>query len=145
MTPDASYLFGRVGSFGLLVPAAMVTHVFAENTIDAPAPTDAGAAIDLRALFCLDASQSGPHITLRTDAGVAVVVVDHVASLHRLTDADFRPLPAAFDYARTVFDAVCRRPIEGILALRLRRDPRFVAMAEWRPGSDIGTTLADIP
>jgi len=130
MTPDASYLFGRVGPFGLLVPAAMVTHVFAANTIAAPAPTDAGAAIDLRALFCLDASQSGPRIALDTGAGAAVVV-DHVASLHRLTDTDFRPLPAAFDYARTAFDAVCRRPIEGVLALRLRRDPRFVPMAEW--------------
>jgi hypothetical protein len=131
MTPDASYLFGRVGPFGLLVPAAMVTHVFAANAIDAPAPTDAGAAIDLRALFSLDASQGGPHLALRTGVDSVRLLVDHVASLHRLTDADFRPLPAAFDYARTAFDAVCRRPIEGILALRLRRDPRFVPMAEW--------------
>jgi len=133
MTPDASYLFGRVGPFGLLVPAAMVTHVFAENAIAAPA--DAGAAIDLRALFCLDASQPGPHLALRIGAAPARLVVDHVASLHRLTDADFRPLPAAFDYARTAFDAVCRRPIEGVLALRLRRDPRFVPMAEWGAAS----------
>jgi hypothetical protein len=134
---SATYLFGRVGPFGVLVPAAVVAHVRAPDEqlpgppADAPAP-DPVAVVDLRALFSCPASGAGPHITLRTSSGLTAIVVDHVASLHRIADTEFRPLPAGFDYARNAFDALCRRSIEGILCLRLRDDPRFVAMAAWR-------------
>jgi hypothetical protein len=128
----ASYLFGRVGPFGLLFPAAWVAHVWAAD--DAGRSADGSTVTDLRRLFGLDAAQAGPRVSLTADGGTAgILVVDHVASLHVLADADFQPLPSALQHARTVFDAVCARSVDGLFGLRLRRDPHFAEVAGWTP------------
>lgn len=127
----ASYLFGRVGPFGLLFPAARVAHVWAADDGHA---AEGSTVTDLRRLFGLDATLAGPRVSLTADGDTAgIVVVDHVASLHVLADADFQPLPPALQYAHTVFDAVCAQSIEGVFGLRLRRDPQFTPIAGWVP------------
>jgi hypothetical protein len=133
---DQAYLFCRVGPYGLLFPAAQVAHVWAADddgrTDDGR--TDGGAATDLRRLFGLDATRAGPRVSLNAPGGTTgIAVVDHVASLHVLADAAFQPLPSALQYARTVFDAVCTEPVEGVYGLRLRSDPEFVEIARWAP------------
>jgi hypothetical protein len=130
----ASYLFGRVGPFGLLIPAARVAHVWAAGAWAADGRAADGSTVtDLRRLFGLDATQAGPRVSLTADGGAGILVVDHVASLHMLADEDFQPLPSAHQYARTVFDAVCGRSVEGVFGLRLRRDPHFMPIAGWTP------------
>jgi hypothetical protein len=139
---ERAYLFGRVGPFGLLFPAAQVAHVWAadDRAADAGAADgggrtdDDGAVTDLRRLFRLDATQAGPRVSLHADGGTTgIVVVDHVVSLRVLADADFQPLPSALQYARTMFDAVCAQPVEGVLGLRLRPNPHLVEITGWTP------------
>jgi hypothetical protein len=134
---ERAYLFGRVGRFGLLFPAAQVARVWAADvwSADGGGRTDDGGAVtDLRRLFGLDATAAGPRVCLDADGGkTGIVVVDQVASLHMLADEDFQPLPPALQYARTVFDAVCAEPAEGVFGLRLRRNPQFVEMTGWSP------------
>jgi hypothetical protein len=128
----ASYLFGRVGPFGLLFPAAQVAHVWAAE--DDGSSAAGGAVTDLRRLFGLDARRKGLRVSLNAFGGATgIVVVDHVASLHVIADAQFQPLPSALQYGRTLFDAVCAQSIEGVFGLRLRRDPHFAEIAGWRP------------
>jgi hypothetical protein len=127
---ERAYLFGRVGPFGLLFPAAQVARVWAADV----GAADGAAVTDLRRLFGLDATRAGPRVCLDADGGkTGIIVVDQVASLHMLTDEDFQPLPTAFQYARTVFDAVCTEPVEGVFGLRLRRNPQFEEMTGWSP------------
>jgi hypothetical protein len=124
---EQAYLFCRVG-----FPAAQVAHVWAAG--DDGRTDNSGAVTDLRRLFSLDATQAGPRVSLNAHGGTTgIVVVDHVASLHVFADADFQPLPSALQYARTVFDAVCAEPVEGVFGLRLRRNPQFVEIAGWAP------------
>jgi hypothetical protein len=133
---EQAYLFCRVGPYGLLFPAAQVAHVWAaddDGRTDGGRTDDGGAATDLRRLFGLDATRAGPRVSLNAHGGTIGIVVDHVASLHVLADADFQPLPSALQYARTVFDAVCAQPVEGVFGLRLRRNPQFVEIAGWAP------------
>jgi hypothetical protein len=134
---EQAYLFCRVGPYGLLFPAAQVAHVWAaddDGRTDDDRTDDGGAATDLRRLFGLDATAAGPRVCLDADGGkTGIVVVDQVASLHMLADEDFQPLPPALQYARTVFDAVCAEPVEGVFGLRLRRNPQFVEMTGWSP------------
>jgi hypothetical protein len=139
---EQAYLFCRVGPYGLLFPAAQVAHVWAADDdgrtdggrTDGGRTDDGGAATDLRRLFGLDAARAGPRVSLNARGGTTgIVVVDHVASLHVLADAAFQPLPSALQYARTVFDAVCTEPVEGVYGLRLRSDPEFVEIAGWAP------------
>jgi hypothetical protein len=134
---EQAYLFCRVGPYGLLFPAAQVAHVWAaddDGRTDGGRTDDGGAATDLRRLFGLDAARAGPRVSLNARGGTTgIVVVDHVASLHVLADAAFQPLPSALQYARTVFDAVCTEPVEGVYGLRLRSDPEFVEIAGWAP------------
>jgi hypothetical protein len=82
-------------------------------------------------LFGLDAARAGPRVSLNAHGGTIGIVVDHVASLHVLADAAFQPLPSALQYARTLFDAVCAEPTEGVFGLRLRSDPQFAEIAGW--------------
>jgi hypothetical protein len=134
---EQAYLFCRVGPYGLLFPAAQVAHVWAaddDGQTGDRRTDDGGAATDLRRLFGLDATRAGPRVSLDAHGGTTgIVVVDHVASLHVLADADFQPLPPALQYARTVFDAVCAAPVDGVFGLRLRRNPEFVEIAGWAP------------
>jgi hypothetical protein len=129
MSENGAYLFGRAGPFGLLFPAAMVSRVW-DAADNAPVP-DGTITIDLRRLFAVTASGTGARVGLRAADTGRILVVDQVATLRRLAQAHFAPLPAAFRYAQAMFDAVCRQPVDGVYALRLRGDPAFVAMAEW--------------
>jgi hypothetical protein len=120
------YLLARVGAFALLIPARQLTRV---EAADGPADVAAPAAVDLRTLLALPAAAGGARIHLRTGAGEPLILgVDGTGSLHALPDADFCPLPPALGYARGLFDAVCRSPVEGLHALRLRPDPLLVPL-----------------
>jgi hypothetical protein len=141
---ERAYLFGRVGPFGLLFPVAQVARVSDVWSADiwsadgAGRIDDCGAVIDLRRLFGLDTTKAGPRVSLNADGGnTDMVVVDQVTRLYMLADENFQPLPSAFQYARTMFDAVCAVPVEGAFGLRLRRTPRFVEITGWAPAGQL--------
>jgi hypothetical protein len=149
---DERYLWVRVGAYAVWVPAELVVRVWPRHDAgprpdDAPgrdaAPTtgaeertleshSAGVVptLDWRALFGVDASLPGVRLALElADAGRVVAEVDRVARVHRLSSDAFHALPGAFRAASQWFDAVGATPHEGVLGLRLRRQPRFDALA----------------
>jgi hypothetical protein len=134
VTHAQTYLFGRVGPFGLLMAASLVLHVRAADdlTSDSDEATD---VIDLRGLFGVDERPRGSCVTLAADGrSDCVIMLDRVGNLHSIDDSEFLALPSAFRYASSAFDAVCGRAIEGINGLRVRVSPIFTPMSDATPG-----------
>jgi hypothetical protein len=122
MNGSKSYLFGRVGRFGLLIPAVLISHV---SLADEMKPD----VFDLRGLFGLEASGGGAQASLSAGGERGCTIIfDRIGKLHTIADSEFLALPAQFNYAGGMFDAICRREIEGLNGLRLRHDPQFRSM-----------------
>ena len=122
-----TYLSGRVGPFALLMATRLVRHVRVVD--DWTATAGQMDILDLRRLFGTEALPRRSLVSLTgEDEKERVIALDCVGSLHAMDDSQFLPLPSAFRYASTVFDAVCSQPIEGIYGLRVRCRPTFVPM-----------------
>jgi hypothetical protein len=122
------YLSGRVGPFGLLLPAHCVRHV---RTVDDWRQLEGRADfVDLRRLFRVDAPLRAVLVGLAADAGgERTILLDFIGQLHSIDDSAFLPLPSAFRYASAAFDAVCDRQIDGFYGLRMRQAPSFTLMS----------------
>jgi hypothetical protein len=130
MSAERQYLLGRVGPYGVFIPAESISAVWVSG--EAPRVEWTGAlAIDLRSLFSLKGSQQSAQVALRGEGAFArVIVLDAISELRAVKDKAFIPLPNAFRYARGMFDALCTTPVAGIHALRLHREPNFIPMLD---------------
>jgi len=129
MSAEQQYVLGRVGHYGVLIPADTISGVWVSGELPRVEWT-AALAIDLRALFHLDRNRPSALVALRREGAFArVIVLDAISELHAIRDKEFGALPNAFRYARGMFDALCAIPVDGIHALRMRREPNFTPMA----------------
>jgi hypothetical protein len=125
-TDDERYLLCRVGRYPVAVRARAILRVWQRDL----ATTDAsyvGEPIDLRILLSGASAEPGTGIAFETPDAVNVLIVDRVSGMATIAEAEFLALPLVFGYARSLFDAACRRVVEGGHPLRLRHRPSLPA------------------
>jgi hypothetical protein len=115
-----SYLLCRAGTYHIAIPAEAVLRIWQMETPDAAFSAE---PTDLRRIFGISATGAGVAIALELPDGVGVLVIDAVRGMASIADDDFVELPPVFEFARQLFDAACRKSIEGAHPLRLRRQP----------------------
>ncbi len=108
------YLLGRAGHTHLAIPTQVIEHIW---RMDDTAPVGPANRIDLRLLLDGSDAEPGVAIALATDG---VLIVDAVNGMATIPEAEFFALPQVFGFIRTIFDAACRREVEGAHPLRLR-------------------------
>jgi hypothetical protein len=91
--------------------------------IETPGPSFSAKPIDLRRMFGSSASDAGVAVALEMSGSVGVLVVDAVSGMAHIAEDDFVELPPVFTFARQLFDAACRRAVDGAHPLRLRHQP----------------------
>jgi hypothetical protein len=123
MTTADRYLLGRVSRYHVLIPTQAILRI---SQADAAAAdhSRAGEVIDLRVLLGGAGDEPGVAIALDMRDTAAVLVVDTVGDMMTIAPAEFFALPRIFGLARGLFDAACRRTVEGAHPLRLRRQLR---------------------
>ena len=134
MSDRAKYVLCRIGPYGLLIPIDAVRHVWTSET-----PSEAWQAaprIDLGDLFGLGPQSKNAHVAYGHNVQETVVLAfDAVVRLETIAETELRPLPPVFRFAGLICDAVCRRALDGIHALRFCRRPDFTAAMAWRSGT----------
>jgi hypothetical protein len=114
------YLLCRTGPYHISILAKAVLRIWQMET---PGPSFSAKPIDLRRVFGTSATDAGVAIALEMSDSVGVLVVDAVSGMAHIAEDDFVELPLAFAFARRLFDAACRRGVDGAHPLRLRRQP----------------------
>lgn len=87
--------------------------------------------IDLRGLLGSVGSGDGIAIGFEMSEAVGVLIVDRISGMATLAEGEFIALPKVFGFGRGLFDAACRREIEGGHPLRLRLEPKLSADQSW--------------
>ncbi len=120
MTIADRYLLCHVGRYSVSIRAQAIVRVWQTDPATKD-PSYSAEPIDLRVL--LGGAGPGIAIAFETPATVEVLLVDRVSGMATIEEAEFFALPLIFGFARTLFDAACRRAIAGVHPLRLRRQP----------------------
>ena len=97
--------------------------------MEAPDPSYSAKPVDLRLLLGSTDVDAGVAVAFEMPDRVGVLVVDVVSGMANIAEDEFVELPPVFDFACTLFDAACRKAIEGAHPLRLRRQPSLGALS----------------
>jgi hypothetical protein len=118
MTIGDRYLLCRAGRYHISIPVDAVLRIWRTET---PDPSYSAKPVDLRLVLGEADADAGVAVAFEMPDGVGVLVVDVVSGMASIAEDEFVELPAVFGFACTLFDAACRRAVEGVHPLRLRR------------------------
>jgi hypothetical protein len=120
MSAADRYLLGRAGPAHISIRTQAIERVW---RMDAAILDETYGAepIDLRILLGGSKLEPGVAIAFGMDETVGLLIVNAVSGMASIPDDEFFALPQVFSFARHLFDAACRRPIEGAYPLRLRQ------------------------
>ena len=122
MTKSERYLLCQAARYPLVIRAQTMLRIWPINA-PTPEPFQDLEPLDLRRLLGGLTSEEGIAIGLERAKTVGVLIVDRIGGFTILAESEFVALPAVFEFACGIFDAACRREIDGGHPLRLRPDP----------------------
>jgi hypothetical protein len=134
MTKTDRYLLGRAGHTHISIRTQAILRVWRTDATAPSQPYDA-RPIDLRVLLGGATPEPGIAIALETGEAAGVLIIDAVSGMVTIPESEFFALPQVFGFARDLFDAACRRAIEGVHPLRLRS--QFSMSADYGFGSPL--------
>ncbi|HEY1736551.1 MAG TPA: hypothetical protein VGG12_07895 [Methylovirgula sp.] len=113
------YLFCQAGGYAFLLRAEFMRHIWSQEE-SPPDDFHATNPIDLRQRIGGASQPNFISLGLDLPGGLSVLLVERIGRFAEIDDDEFLALPAVFDFAGALFDAACRREIEGAYPLRLR-------------------------
>lgn len=122
MTIEDRYLLCRAGRYHISIPVDAVLRIWRTGT---PDPSFSAKPVDLRLLLGGADTDAGVAVAFEMPDRVGVLVVDVVSGIASIAEDEFVELPPVFGFACTLFDAACRRAVDDVHPLRLRRQPRL--------------------